>query len=190
MEPSMELKVAQAFEKIYDTFKHLLWQKSVKNNLSPLQIQVLLLVYKKNCSLTKLAHNLQVSKPTITTVTRTLEIKGYLLRDKHANDGRSSVLRLTSEGNSIALELQEYYAAFVPALSAISAEQLQILQSTLLQVIGQLQVAGVLPMQKFCFNCRYYSGDKGSEHFCSMLNKKLQNIELKLYCEEHKELSR
>lgn len=69
------------------------------------------------------------------------------------------------------------------SLAKIPSTQKGILLEQLLGVIGQLQRAGIISIQRMCLSCRFYQ--KNNEgHFCQFLEKPLNNSELRVDCGE------
>jgi len=69
------------------------------------------------------------------------------------------------------------------SLAKIHSAEKDILLEQLLGVIGHLQRAGIISMQRTCFSCRFYQKN-GETHFCRFLNKSLINNDLRLDCGE------
>ena len=57
---------------------------------------------------------------------------------------------------------------------------------SLLDIIFHLNKSGIITIQRMCFTCHFYkANNKGQKHFCSLLNTKLADNELRIDCAEH-----
>ena len=54
----------------------------------------------------------------------------------------------------------------------------------LLNLIYSLNKAGVITIQRMCFNCSNYQVENGV-HYCKLLNSRLKESELRVDCPDH-----
>ena len=147
-DPSMEGNITFALQKIYEAYKYLLWKAAEKENISPLQLQILrLLQQREKCRLSDLAIALQVSKPTISDALKVLSSKGMLLKIRDVNDSRNAGLSLSELGILITNRLYEY-GRLTTLLSRFADKDKTMLQVLLLQMIEALGADGIVSHNK------------------------------------------
>lgn len=133
-----------------------------------------------------LAAEFNMTKATISETIKTLEQKFLVKKEYEQNDTRSYVIHLTKKGSGIA-ERTSYFTKQIQApINKLHPADKDNLLLSLLDIIRDLNKAGVITIQRMCFTCQYYKKDKNNqEHFCSLLNSKLANSELRIDCPEH-----
>jgi len=192
--PALELnqKIIAGLERIAEVFKSLLWEKAKVHGVSPIQIQILLFISTHEaglCNVSQLAKEFGVTKPTISDAVRVLLIKEFLKKDFSPTDNRRFNLRLSSAGEQIAYDLNGYNLPVVKEIGQFDTEELSNLYRTISKLIFQLNQNGIIQVQRTCYGCRYYHGDKNSEHFCQLLKMKLEVEQIELDCREFEEIS-
>ena len=186
----LPLKVIIGLERIGEVFKTLLWQKAKVHGISPIQIQILLFISKSNPNLANvsyLAKEFNVTKPTISDAVRVLLKKGYVEKDYSLADNRRYNLQLSISGKELIEELLDYHLPISNEIQAINEEELKVCFDTISKLIYQLNQKGIIQVQRICYGCKYYDGDKQDSHFCKLLEKKLLSQEIRLDCLEYEE---
>ena len=69
-----------------------------KNTLSISELHMLDVVGRAGCTVTDIAQSMGISMPSATIAVKKLEKKGYVTKEKDANDARKVLIRLTIEG--------------------------------------------------------------------------------------------
>ena len=182
-------KIVVGLERISEAFKVLLWEKAKVLGLSPIQIQLLILIaYHKQalCTVSHLSKEFNVSKPTISDAIRMLDKKGLINKDYSSSDSRSYAILLSDKGKGIVEETENFAHPIKDQLSHISANQLEDLFSSLSTLIFQLNKAGILSVQRTCFQCSFYQKKQGKD-FCNLLKKDLFPTDIRLDCREFEE---
>jgi DNA-binding MarR family transcriptional regulator len=185
---SIEGSIALGFEKIYEAYKYLLFKEAEKENISSLQLQILRVLRQRGtCRLSDIARALQLSKPTLSDALKMLISKGLVLKTPQVTDRRNANLSLSEEGLLLtrSLYVLNHLAAL---LCRFPTKDKDKLQSLLMQIIEVLQAEGIVSVNKMCYTCTNYQGNKKDAHFCKLLNRKLQVREVKLHCAEHNAL--
>ncbi|PCE64909.1 MarR family winged helix-turn-helix transcriptional regulator [Sediminicola luteus] len=180
-------KIVAGFERISEVFKVLLWNQAKLEGLSPIQIQILIFsAYHKAelCTVSYLAQEFNVTKPTISDAIRVLLKKELLIKGESTTDNRSYHILLTEIGQNTLERIQLFEAPFKPLIANLPPKEQYQLFSTLSTLIHQLNSSGILQVQRHCLGCRHYS-KKGESHYCNLLNKSLTATELRLDCPEH-----
>ena len=181
-----DLKIIASLERLGEGFRVLLWEKAKVLGISPIQIQILVFVQfhgDEKCKVSYLAQEFCLTKPTISEAVKSLEQKGFIERKTEIMDTRSHTIHLTEAGKSAVSQTAHFANPMLGSLAKIPSTEKGILLEQLLGVIGQLQQAGIISMQRMCFSCRFYQ-KTGEGHFCRLLNKSLKNSELRVDCVE------
>ena len=183
----LQSKIVAGLERISEVFKSLLWEKAKVYGISPIQIQILLFVSNHSsnlCNVSYLAKEFNLTKPTISDAIRVLLKKGLLEKDFSPSDNRRYNVQLSPDSVQLVGELSDYASPVLQILEHTDEEEMKQIYNTLSRLIYQLNQKGVIQVQRSCFGCRYYKGDKKDTHFCSLLDKKLAGPEIRLDCPE------
>jgi len=184
--PSEE-HILNGLERIAEVLKSQRWEQGKEHGLSPIQIQILLFVANHQtdlCNVSQLAWEFQVTKPTISDAVRVLVQKSLLAKDHGPNDHRRYNLLLTPQGSDLTTDLKQYAAPVINALAQLPAGERTNLYATLTKLIFQLHQQGVIQVQRTCFACRFYRGNRADEHYCQFLQTPLNKDTLRLDCPE------
>ncbi len=187
----MELneKIIYGLERLSDVFKSLLWEKAKQFGISPIQIQILLFVRNHKselCNISHLAREFNVTKPTISDAVRVLHKKNYLEKDFSPSDNRSYYLFTTETGKKLLKEIADYALPVKKGLETIDEKGLENLYSVMTKLIFNLNQKGVLTVQRTCFGCRFYQ-NQDKKHYCNLLEKQLEDTQIRLDCPEFEE---
>lgn len=184
---NIETKILNGLERLSEALKSLLWEKAKVYGISPIQIQILLFVNTHKteiCNISYLAKEFNVSKATVSDAVKVLIKKNFLEKDFSPTDNRRYNLMVTVEGNELVNNLSDYAAPFQEELEMFKDTDLQTVFDTLSKLIFQLNQRDIIQVQRTCYNCRYYGGDKKSYHYCNLLKSKLKKREIRLDCED------
>ena len=102
-ENNLDAKITFALERISLVFKSMQLDQSKKNNMSPIQTQILIfLLYHSpiHHKVSYLAQEFNLTKATISDSVKVLIQKGLIQKKTDPQDSRSFSLNLTSEGKS------------------------------------------------------------------------------------------
>ena len=188
----LNLKIVHGLERISDVFKTLLWEKAKVHGISPIQIQIILFISTHNqehCNVSHLAKEFNLTKATISDAVRVLLVKGLLEKDYTPTDRRRFNLRLTHQGHKMLSNLSEYFAPVSEEVQKLSEFQQESLFQSITKLIYQLNQKGIIQVQRTCFNCRFYSGNRDDQHFCNFLDQNLVNREMQLDCGDFEEIA-
>lgn len=182
----LESKIVVALERIAESFRVALWQESKQNKLSPIQIQILIFLLfhsSEKCKVSYLAQEFNMTKATVSDAVKSLSQKKLIDKKTDPEDSRSYEIHLTAEGKKVAEKAATFAQPIAQPLYELSAEQKQVLYTSLLELIHKLQQANIISVQRMCFNCRFYKKNYEG-HFCQFLNTSLPNNELRVDCAE------
>lgn len=185
---NIENKIISALERISEAFRVLLWQESKVYSLSPIQMQILIFLLFRESSMrtiTSLANEFNMTKPTISDAVRVLVEKKYVNKIPDPNDSRSSVLTLTSKGIKAAEKISLFANHMRKPLKDLSDRQKKAMLEGLYELIYKFNQAGIITIQRMCHTCRFYVKKSGGIHYCSLLKVTLETSELRIDCPEH-----
>lgn len=184
---NLESKIVVALERISEAFRVLLWQQSKEFGVSPIQIQLLIFIdlhQQDYCKVSYLAQEFNLTKATISDAVKSLEQKQLIEKITDEADSRSYSIKLTFEGSEMAKKLQLFANILKSPIEKMPISQKNELWQNLMTMIISLQKAEVITLQRMCFNCANYQ-NKNNTHFCNLLQKTLQNEEIRIDCAEH-----
>lgn len=185
----LESRIVVLLERIAEVFKAALWEEGKHHQLSPLQIQVLVfLCYHASPQRTVsyLAQEFNVSKPTISEVVRILEQKKLLERQFSELDGRSHTLTLTSSGHTVVKQAQHFATPILKQVNAATSIDKPALYHSLLVLLQAFQKNGLIGEVRMCLNCPHLSmgQDSSMDYACRLLGQSLSIQELRIDCPE------
>lgn len=182
-----EYRIVAALEKISEAFRVLLWDESKKTGLSPIQIQLLIFILfqpARRSTITNLAREFHITKPTVSDSVKVLEQKKLIKRNHTGSDNRSFTLSLTARGRKIATSGSIFANAIHRHIQSLGRGNQAALLGSLLEIIRQLGNAGVITPQRMCRTCRYFTPGK-TQHYCTLIKQPLRSSDLRLDCPEH-----
>lgn len=186
---NIESKIVASFERISQSFRVLLWKESKAFSLSPIQIQILIFLLHHSIEKRKvsyLANEFNLTKATISDTIKTLEQKKLITKNFEENDTRSYIINLSSKGKLIAEKTSLFSNEISKPINQLTNEQKESMLQSMFEIIKHLNKSGIITVQRMCQNCKYYQSSKNNtEHFCNLLNQKLQLYELRVDCPEH-----
>lgn len=184
----VDSKIAAALERLTQAFRVLLWEKNKTENLSPIQIQLLVyLLYHPadKATLGQLAREFTLTPATISDAITTLEKKTLVTRKWQKTDRRVAVANLTTEGRKTARKLSTWANLLRENLTRVGSSEKAIVLKVLMQLIASLQQAGVITVARMCITCKYFQPHAHPHtHHCRLLDKPLREDELRLDCAE------
>lgn len=186
-ENDISSKIVVGLERISEVFKHLLWEKAKRVGLSPIQIQLLIFVTyheKKHCTISQLAAEFNVSKPTTSDAVKALVRKKLVCKEYSAEDGRRYTLRLTKKGEQMVEQVKDFAQPLKEQLDSLSPTALSPFFETLAQLVFNLNTQGLLDVQRCCYGCVFYKNIQGV-HRCELMKKTLMSEEFRLDCPEY-----
>ncbi|MBL7952637.1 MAG: MarR family transcriptional regulator [Flavobacteriales bacterium] len=180
----LDKHLAALLERVGEVARALRWQQASDTDLTPLQLRIMGFIADhpdEGIGVARLADELQIKRPTISESVTLLVDKGMLLRMADPRDGRSHALRVTAKARRMMrgpAPLDDTMADLAPA----TKEQLLL---GLMHVLHGLSTEGKLQVQRMCWTCKHYKGDRKARHACLLLERKLAIAELRTDCPEH-----
>ncbi|MBV6404278.1 MAG: winged helix-turn-helix transcriptional regulator [Flavobacteriales bacterium] len=181
---ALDAHLSRLLERIGEVARSLRWQQATDAGLSPLQLRILGFVSDHPggpVGVARLAQELQVTRPTVSDSVALLVERGLLVRRPDPHDGRSHALRLTAAG-------RRWLPAADPmerALETLPTRERETLLLALMRVLQALLDRGDVRVQRMCWSCAHYRGDRQGRHHCRLLRRDLGVAELRSDCPDH-----
>jgi len=182
-------KITASLEKLSEIFWILLQTAAKGHGLSPTQLQLLLFIRyhaaPQQRKVAFMAREFNVTKATISDSVKALEQKELIRRTVDSEDSRSSIISLTTKGETLAAATENFTAPLDNAVDTLSVEQKEYLLYSVFDLIFRLNQTGIISTQRMCYNCHYYQGNHQEQHFCNLMNQPLKLESLRLDCPEY-----
>ena len=176
--------LARLLERIGEVARAMRWDEATSTGLSPLQLRILGFVADhagQSVGVARLSDEFQVTRPTVSDSVKLLVDRGYLVRKPDPLDGRGHMLGLTATGRRHLPEA----VPFAAALTTLPKQEREALLLALMRLLHALLVSGDVQVQRMCWSCVHYRGDKQGRHHCAVLAVDLSRAELRTDCAEH-----
>ncbi len=186
---SVSNKIVVGLERISEVFRTLLWAEAKKSGVSPIQIQILIFIaYHKSslCTVSYLAKEFDVTKPTISDAVKSLEQKKLILKDYSKPDSRSYLIALSEKGKELVTVTENYANPLKKQFDTFDAAQLETVYETIVKLIYNLNKAGIISVQRVCFACKFHAKQAGGD-YCEYLQKPLKTEAIRVDCPEFEE---
>lgn len=183
---NLDNKIVAGLERLSQVFRILLWNKAKEHSLSPIQIQLLIFILHHSADKTTisyLAQEFNVTKPTISDAIKILEQKKLIKKYTDSTDTRSYTMQVTTAGQKIVTEAENFANPFTLIIKKVSKTEKIILWQNISNLIIQLNKLEIISVQRTCFNCKHYT-TKNKTHFCNLLNLKLETQDIRIDCRE------
>lgn len=184
MPPSTDEHLAQVLERLGEVARSMRWKQAGDAGLSPLQLRILGVIAahpERAVGVALLAAELQLGKATVSESVKALVDQKFLDRKADDADGRSHTLRM----RAAARKLVQVPPPLSVAMSALPVARKNALLLASMQVLAALVDSGDVQVQRMCWTCAHYRGDRNERHHCALLNKDLTVQELRTDCAEH-----
>jgi DNA-binding MarR family transcriptional regulator len=179
----VDSKIVAAQERVAQAFRVLRWRAAKEHGLSPLQLELLVFLLhhdRARSRVSRLAEELDVTKPTVSDALAALESKGLIGKRPSVEDGRSVFVALTRKGRSLSRRLEGWADEGRAALSSLPHSDRLTVQRFLMRWIEELQMAGLVTVARMCVTCRFYQDDR-----CVLLETPLPPEALRVDCPVH-----
>lgn len=190
-DPPLDQKILIGLEQVGQAIALLFETESRKENLSALQMRIILSLLEPHHPDTvgALSHEMGITAPTVSDATRTLQKKAYLDKKRSPGDSRVVLLSLTPEGKRLARGLNKKRARLLEVIAGLSGGEKTALLSVLIKLTRGLQDGGLISVSRMCVSCEFfkpnaYPGSK-KPHHCGFVDAPFGEPELRLDCPEH-----
>ncbi len=183
----LDSKITAGLEKLSSVFRQLVWEQAKELGLSPIQVQILIfLKYHPNAlsTVSNLAKEFGVTKPTISDAVKVLEAKKLVKKISSSEDTRSYFMHLTAAGQRVVEQSENFAEPFKQMIKNTNRSDKELFWQTIIGLIFQLQQSGFISLQRMCFTCSHFSSAKG-RNYCGLVNSELKRSEIRMDCPEH-----
>ncbi|MEQ9402154.1 MAG: MarR family winged helix-turn-helix transcriptional regulator [Cyclobacteriaceae bacterium] len=183
---NLNSRIVVGFERMAEVFRVMLWNHARETGLSPIQIQLLIFLDSHEESLrtvTHLAKEFNMTKPTISDAIKTLSHKELISKTPGAEDARSYSVGLTNKGRAIVTEVEGLTLPLERAVDQFSETERKHLYKLLTKLVFQLHQSEVIAVQRTCFACKFHE-EKSGGHYCHFINRDLKDHDIRLDCED------
>ncbi len=186
-------KIYYAFEKFFSAYRSRLWDINKKYSVSPIMIQFLKYISEHdetNGTVTNLALEYSLTKPTVSDAVNVLIKKGYLKRKSSKEDNRIKYLYLTPKGKKIITDIKEFENWFYSAVDVFHEKEKTLIYTFLIETLRILKQNGNIEILRSCILCENFEPDKftgeDNPHFCNLLNIRMSNQDIKIDCSSNR----
>ncbi len=191
-ENSLDAKLFVSLSKMADLFREMLWSKTQKIGISPIQLQFLFYIESHSPNQTTvsfLANKFLLTKATVSDSVKVLINKGLLNKEKSRSDSRSFYLTLTKKGETLIASSRDFSEPIMDLLNGLDKKQKNNLFTSFYQLLDFANQKAIIPVERTCFRCKFYEGNREDKHHCRLLKKNLKTENLRLDCNEFETLS-
>ena len=179
-------KIVSGLERTSEAFRVLLWDFTKTLGLSPIQIQILIFIKYHDialCNVSALAKEFNLTKATVSDAVKALYKKQLIEKIPSDIDKRAYSIVLSPKGKEAVITTENFAAPLSEVVDSIGInEQIQFF-STLSKIIHGLNKAGILTVQRSCYNCRFFQKTNG-QPYCGLLESQLLKADIRLDCAE------
>lgn len=183
----IDKKIIAGLERLSQVFKALLWEKAKEQQLSPIQIQLLIFIHyhaADKSSISYLSEEFNITKATVSEAIKVLEQKRLVAKTGDQLDGRRYSISLTAKGKKVVKETEDYTAPFAGWITGMPGAQKEHLWKSISDLIRVMNRIGVISVQRTCYTCSHYA-NAGGIHFCGLLQQQLAIADIRIDCAEH-----
>ena len=187
----MQAKLAHGLSRLGLLMRHLAWRESYQRGLSPTQAQILSLLQVSGGRLRvgEVAELLALRAATASDSISALEEKGLVRREHDPADKRAVNVVLTRRGEGAVAGSSLGLEGLVRVVDRLSDQEKDLLLRLITKLIAELQLEGLIPVQRMCLGCRYFRPNRfpGSDrpHYCAFVEAPMADRELRLVCPDH-----
>lgn len=189
---SLDARLLLSLQRLSDMLKAMQWEQARMLGITPLQLQILLFTGYHTAEVNKVAYiatELQLSRPTVSDAAAALVSKGFLRMEEDMRDRRSYSFLLTDAGREVLTQAEQYISELDTILQKRPLQEKSSLYQSVYTIIAGLYDQEKGGMQRMCYSCAHYEGNKKRQHYCRLFKKKLLSAELQIDCMEHSSLS-
>ena len=181
--------LASAFQRLAQFANTTSWDQWAQQRLTPTQRKILVLLARRNdsLSLSAVARELGVTAATACDSVGALEDKRLVRKGRSVTDGRALSLTLTDEGRHSAAKLASLPDPILPAFDSLEDAELETLYRYLIKMIRSLQDKGAVAAARMCVSCKFFEPHNRSTaetpHFCQSVGASFGDSQIRLDCE-------
>ncbi len=185
----MEEKILFLLSKLCLAQKNILWEQGYKYSLSPTQIEILFAIssYNKPITISLLAKEMAISKPTISDSVYALEKKA-LVKKIPMKDRRKVGIKITGKGKNIIKSIHKKNPLLNITKTSLNNHEKSSLFQALLKITSVLKDNGYLQIVRtcpYCGNLIYKASTKS--YLCAISKKNLSLSDFQINCQHFKD---
>jgi DNA-binding MarR family transcriptional regulator len=183
-------QAAAGLEQLASLVRAQSWRHDDTPSLPPTQGAVLRILdgLPQGLRAKQLAERVGVSAPSLSDSLKALESKSWIVRIADPNDGRASIVRLTTDGGLIAKQMLSGSRGLGGLLRKLDSSDLGAFLRVTQLLVAEAQQQGLATGPRTCLGCRYFrphaSGDASKPHFCDFVQQAFGDPELRVDCAE------
>jgi DNA-binding MarR family transcriptional regulator len=182
---NIDAKIAAGLERLSNAFRVMLWEQAKEHALSPIQIQILIFLKyhdQKFLTVSYLAKEMNVTKPTISDAVKALDQKSLIKKSNDLQDTRSYSIQLTASGKKMVEKTESYGLPLQQLISNMKGSNKEVVWEMVSSLIHELNKSNIISVQRTCFNCSFYKG--GAANRCTLLDLPLKPVDIRIDCTE------
>lgn len=172
-------------EKFSELHRSLLWEKSKKCNLSPIQIQILIYLKMNQKDLrntTTIANSFNLTPATISESIKNLMEKGLVQSKKCEDDKRKHCFSITPKGRKQLNQICDWCDPIENLFNALPEDLKQQFLINCDEVVYQASKNNLFQRMNFCYDCKYYVKEPNEVHYCAHFNEEMPREKLVWNC--------
>ena len=183
-------RISTGLNKIGMALRNQAWRGAGERGLSPTQGQILTLLRARAPQRpSALAEALGVSLATVSDSVKALVEKGFVLKQRDADDARATGLVLTAPGRQEAENASSWPDFLATSVEVLSLHEQEVFFTGLVKMIRTLQERGQIPVARMCVTCKYFQPNRHAKsaqpHHCGLVDAAFGTPQLRLDCAEH-----
>ena len=184
-------QVSHGFLRVAQLLRHDGYRARENHGLSVTQAQLIALVDARGpLRVGQIAHELGVTSASVSDSVRALHTKGLVVRTAAPDDRRATLIGLSDAGRLVAPQVGESIARLVDAVAALPEETRGALLGALVDLIGEMEDAGMIAPARMCTTCEWFVRDAhpGEErpNHCRFIDRPLGPADLRIECPDHR----
>lgn len=185
-------RLAEAFAKVGLAVRSQQWDAAGRAGINPAQAQVLALLHAREPNglrLNDIAEELAVTPASASDSVAALERKGFITKQRSADDGRAISVKLTRKGRTFASRDAAAPPLFDEAADYLTDEERAVLLRAMLKMIRTMQRRRQIPVARMCVTCAHFRpnahASAAEPHHCALVDAAFGDTLLRVDCPEH-----
>ena len=183
---NIDVKIALSLEKLMQVQRILLWEVAKKENLSPIQIQILIFINSHKddlCKISILANEFDLTKATVSDAVSNLENKGLINKTRLENDKRSYVLQLSAAAKKLIKKINNWQSDLISQIGKFPTKEKEIALGFFTQLIKHLFDNKIISIARMCLTCEnIIIGSSTEPHVCKLTGRNFYNDSIEIDC--------
>ena len=185
----LDLKIAFSLEKMMQVQRILLWEVAKNENLSPIQIQIMVFLNSHREEFRKvsiLADEFDLTKATISDAVSNLESKGIITKSKTETDRRSYLIEFTPKGKKILSRIDSWQEELVKQIAKFPEETKENVLVFFTELIKHLFDSKIISIARMCLTCsNIIVGSDNKPYTCSLTGRTFDRNEITIECDHY-----